>query len=137
MSRVPIRGYLDAVAPRAGAHKLFLRVLEEYDSDFKTNVARCLETGTVAIAESMEEAGDLLMETLRLEIIQVSHARRALSLFQKPAGSVYQLRWQVLAAERAPTAETETIFDAPLGAYKGVRSELSINAVKRTAAVAF
>jgi hypothetical protein len=111
--------------------KLTLRVLEEYDSDFKTHVARCLETGTIATADSPEEAHDLLMETLRLEVVQVSRARMALALFEKPAAPVYELRWQSLAAQEAPTTQTIMVFDSPLGERKGVKSELSIHAVKR------
>lgn len=117
--------------PQDVPNKLTLRVLEEYDSDFNTHVARCLETGTIATAESIEEAHDLLMETLRLEVVQVSRAGRALALFDKPAGSVYELRWQALAAQQIPTTETITVFDSPLGERKGVKSELSIHAVKR------
>ncbi len=112
--------------------KLTLRVLEEFDPEFKTNIARCLETGTVATAESIDEAHDLLMETLRLEVVQVSRARRPLALFEKPAGPIYELRWQALAAEHAPTPETITVYDSPLGERKGVKSELSILAVKQT-----
>jgi hypothetical protein len=117
--------------PQDVPNKLTLRVLEEYDSDFNTNVARCLETGTIATADTMEEAHDLLMETLRLEVVQVSRARNALALFEKPAGSVYELRWQALAAQHAPTSETVTVFDSPVGERKGIKSELSILSVKR------
>ena len=117
--------------PEDVPEKLNLRVLEEYDSDFNTHVARCLETGTVATADSIEEAHDLLMETLRLEVVQVSRARNALALFEKPAGPIYELRWQALAALQAPTTQTITVFDSPLGERKGVKSELSIHAVKQ------
>jgi hypothetical protein len=116
--------------------KLTLRVLEEHDDRFQTYVARCLETGTIVTGDSMEEAHDLLMETLQMEVIQAGRARRAYALFEKPAGPRYELRWQVLAAEQAPYEDTVTVFDAPLGARKGVRSEISILGVKRAAAVA-
>lgn len=112
--------------------KLNLRVLEEYDPDFGTHVARCLETGTVATADSMDEAHNLLLETLRLEIVHVSRARRALALFEKPAGAIYELRWQALAAEQIPVAQTVTVIDSPVGERKGVQSELSILSVKHT-----
>jgi hypothetical protein len=113
--------------------RLILRVLEEYDSDFKVHVARCLETGTLATGDSMEEAHDLLMETLRLEIVQASRARCPLALFEKPAGPSYVLRWQALGSEREPVVETLTVYDMAVGERKGVRSELSIFAVRRDA----
>ena len=119
--------------PEDVPQKLILRVLEEYDSDFKVHVARCLETGTRATADSMEEAHDLLMETLRLEVVQASRARCPLALFEKPAGPLFELRWQALASEQQPIAETVTVYDMPVGERKGVRSELSILAVKRDA----
>jgi hypothetical protein len=113
--------------------KLTLRVLEEFDPEFNTHVARCLETGTIATAETMEEAHGLLMESLRLEVVQVSRARRAVALFEKPAGAVYELRWQALASHQEPIAETVTVYEMPVGERKGVKSELSILSVKRTA----
>jgi hypothetical protein len=117
--------------PEDVPHKLILRVLEEYDSHFKVHVARCLETGSITTADSMDEAHDLLMETLRLEVVQASRARCPLALFEKPAGPLYELRWQTLASEQEPVAETVTVYDSAVGERKGVRSELSILAVKR------
>lgn len=117
--------------PEEIPQKLNLRVLEEYDSDFKVHVARCLETGTIATAELVEEAHNLLMEALRLEVVQASRARNPLALFEKPAGPIYELRWQALASEQNPEPQTFTVIDSPVGERKGVMSELSIRAVKR------
>ena len=111
--------------------KLTLRVLEEYDEEFRVHVARCLETGTVATADSFDEAHDLLMETLRLEIVQVSRSRRPIALFEKPASAQYELRWQAIAANNPPTSEIVNVYDMPVGLRKGVKSEISILTVKR------
>jgi len=59
--------------PEDVPQKLILRVLEEYDPNFKVHVARCLETGTLATADSMDEAHDLLMETLRPPSVRFGH----------------------------------------------------------------
>jgi len=119
--------------PEDVPQKLMLRVLEEFDNNFKVHVARCLESGTLATGHSMEEAHDLLMETLRIEVVQASRARRPLALFDKPAGPWFALRWQTLASEKEPVAETMMVYDMAVGDRKGVRSELSILAVKRDA----
>jgi hypothetical protein len=123
----------ETTRPDEVPNKLNLRVLEEYDLDFKVHVARCLETGTLATAETMAEAHNLLMETLRLEVVQASRPGKPMALFEKPAGPIYELRWQALAAEQDPIHEIVTVCDMPVGERKGVKSQLSIRAVKRTA----
>lgn len=73
---------------------LTLRFLEEYDADTKQYVARCLETGTVATGDTEDSAHALLIQTIQLEAAAVSRALRESALFEKPAGAVYELRWQ-------------------------------------------
>ena len=70
-----------------------LRVLEEYDSDYSTYVARCLETGTIATADDPESLVEAVKEALTAEIVLAARADKLERLFARPSPPDVWARW--------------------------------------------
>lgn len=102
---------------------LELRVLEEYDPNYETFVARCLETGTTVTAPTMDELQRLMLENLRLEIKLAAKALKLDNLLRQQASSDVFVRWQQYAA----SARTESMdIDIEATPRRTVKSEIKI-----------
>jgi hypothetical protein len=74
------------------AHLNF-RVLGEFDEEYSTYAAYCLETGTIATADDPDSLVDAIKEALTAEIVLALRAGQIERLFQRPAAKEVWLRW--------------------------------------------
>lgn len=106
---------------------LSLRVLEEFDEEHAMYVARCLETGTVATADSAEACRDLIKETLELEITLAATKRNFPNLFRQPASGEVWARWHAAAGESGNLSEMTLTVNVTLPTRREVKSEIRIS----------
>lgn len=62
-----------------------LFVLVEYDGDYNTYVARCLQTGSVATADDPDTVVDMIKELLADEVSYAVERDTLANLFSRPA----------------------------------------------------
>jgi hypothetical protein len=74
-----------------------LRVLMEYDDRYKVQVARCLETGSVATADDFDTAKEMIKEILEDEIAFAIENDNLPNLYSTPAPLEVFKRWREAA----------------------------------------
>jgi hypothetical protein len=115
---------------------LELHVLEEYDEEHETFVARCLETGTVSTANEMDSLREIMRETLQLEITLAARSGNFANLWKRPAPGDVWARWHYAAGSGGKDESTMTI-SISLGTIpkREVKSEIRITkaSISRTA----
>ncbi len=104
---------------------LELRVLEEYDPEYKTWVATCLETGTVATADDPKELEKAIRETLELEISLAVKSGNWAGLLHKPAPPEMVARW-LLVAGTTQVVKSNLTISLPTIPRREVQSEFRI-----------
>lgn len=81
------------------------RVLVRYDQKFAVHVAHCIETGTVATANSPEDASAMMRELLEDEVMFALRHRNLKNLFSSPAPLEVHLEWIKAAQREEPKIE--------------------------------
>jgi hypothetical protein len=102
-----------------------LRVLEEYDEEHHTYVARCLDTGAVAVGETPEEAHSIIKQVIASDILLAIQAGHLRGLFRVCAAPDVIDRWYAVKSDGGEV-ETEKLDIALPPPKRGVQSELSI-----------
>lgn len=92
-----------------------LRVLVEFDSTYRVYVARCLETGSVATADDLETAGQMMLELLDDEVAFAFEHQTVANLYSTPAPLDVWKRWyEVVQKQGGPTLHQSKIDTKPL-----------------------
>lgn len=92
---------------------LDMKVLAEYDEDYRVYVAHCLETGAVATGSSLDEAEALIKQVLENDISIAIRTSSLESLFHTCAPSDVRTRWYEVKATR-PDHVKNIHLDIPL-----------------------
>lgn len=83
--------------------KLFrLRVLTEYNSEYKYFVAHCLETGNVVTADDQEGVINLMLEILKDEVVYALEHEDFSNLLSNPAPAHVWFKWKEAAKLTTP-----------------------------------
>jgi hypothetical protein len=114
-----------------------LKILEEYDAEQGTWVARCLETGAVATAPDQQTLQKLINETIQLEVLLAIKKNDFANLFHKPASGEVCARWYRTAGMSSgalTTYDLELNFDlTPRREVKSEKIGISKASIPRTA----
>jgi hypothetical protein len=86
-----------------------LRVLVEFDSAYQVFVARCLETGSVATADSAETATTMMDELLSDEISYAISRKNFSNLTASPASPDVWGRWYEATKKQSPVQKTVSV----------------------------
>jgi hypothetical protein len=106
---------------------LELHILEEYDEEYETFVARSLETGTVATAPDMDSLRDIMLETLQLELTLAARSGNFANLWKQPAPGDVWARWHYAAGKSGKKDSTLTVsITLPTTPRREVKSEIRI-----------
>jgi hypothetical protein len=101
---------------------LELRVLEEYDPNYQTWVATCLETGTVATADDATRLENSIRETLELEVSLAVKSGNWAGLLRKPASPETVAKW-LLVAGTTQVVKSNLTISLPTTPRREVQSE--------------
>ena len=77
-----------------------LRVLAEYDTNYKTYVAHCLQTGSVTTADDMDTVLDMIKELLEEELVHAIKYSNYGNLFSSPAPPEVWKKWRTVAQQQ-------------------------------------
>ena len=93
-----------------------LRVLADFDSEYKVWVARCLETGSIVTADDPETVIDMMKEVLEDEITFAWENDNLANLYSTPAPREILLRWReaIEAGAEVQPLELDLKFKEPL-----------------------
>jgi hypothetical protein len=105
-----------------------LRVLALYDTNYKTHVAHCLETGSVVTADTKEVLKKMIQELLEDEISYALQTKNIANLFSSPAPFDLWLQWQEAAKHREPDVIELKIEDPAHGRNREVETEVRVAA---------
>jgi hypothetical protein len=106
--------------------QLDLRVYIEFDEDYQSYVARCVDTGAIATATTIEEAESLIKVILENDFRIAIEEGSLRSLLHVEPSFDAKVRWWVLKAA-APESIRRIPLEIPAStARRGVQSELRI-----------
>jgi hypothetical protein len=133
-------GIMDYDTIAAALSHLKLHVLEEFDAEYNSYSALCLETGTIATADSADDLINAIKDALGCEIALAIRAGDLERLFASPAAPSARVRWLRAAGLNSevttvPLDITPLIHMPSSPQRRGVQSELAIaKTLKRTVA---
>jgi hypothetical protein len=106
--------------------QLDLRVYIEFDDDYQSYIARCVDTGAIATAATIEEAESLIKGILENDFRIAIEQGSLKSLLHVEPSFDDKIRWYELKAA-SPNSMRRVPLEIPSGTVKrGVQSELRI-----------
>ena len=106
--------------------QLDLRVYIEFDEDYQSYVARCVDTGATATGASIEEAESLIKDILENDFRVAIEQGSLKSLLHVEPSFDAKVRWYELKAA-SPESIRRVPLEIPAGTVRrGVQSELRI-----------
>lgn len=115
-----------------------LKLLVEFDEDYQTYLAHCLDTGAVATGSTVDEVQSLITRILENDISIAVRTNSLKSLLHTHAPEDVQIRWleaKTASPENVRRIELEIpTTDEGVHSKRGVQSELRIGRPKKTPA---